>query len=277
MRNQTNRLLRVSLLPALDQNFLNMLLLFAAVGFLAQLVDGALGMAYGVLSTTVLLAFGVPPAAASASVHTAEVFTTGASGTSHILHKNIEWRLFLILAPAGIVGGIAGAYLLAGIDGEVIRPFITVYLGLIGVYMLIRAFGSVPTRRISGWFALPLGGVGGFIDAIGGGGWGPVVTSSLIGAGGAPRYVIGTVNTAEFLVTVAISTTFIVALISGHWQDALPAGNYAGAVAGLVVGGLCAAPLAGWVVRIAPRRVLTILVGLLVVSLSAYQAWQIWG
>lgn len=250
--------------------------IFAVVGFLAQIVDGALGMAYGVVSSTMLLSFGVPPAAASASVHAAEMFTTAASATSHLSHRNVDWRLFWRLAPAGIVGGILGTYVLTGVDGAMLRPFVTVYLGLLGVYILYRAFRArAPYHEHRTVFVAPLGVAGGFVDAAGGGGWGPIVTSSLIGSGGAPRYVVGTVNTVEFFVTTAVSVAFITALLTGHWQEADGIGQHLWSVAGLVVGGILAAPLAGFVVRIIPARRLMILVGGLVIALAGYQTWQL--
>jgi uncharacterized membrane protein YfcA len=262
--------------PEIDPQVLAAFALFAAVGFIAQIVDGALGMAYGVISTTVLLAFGVPPAAASASVHAAEVFTTGASGISHISHKNVDWKALALLAPAGIVGGVTGAFLLTSISGDFIRPFIIVYLGLLGVFILVRAFRAFKPAPIKIWLTPPLGLAGGFLDAVGGGGWGPTVTANLIGSGGAPRQVIGTVNTAEFFVTVAISAAFVFALVTGHWQDAGDITDHIPAVAGLVFGGVIAAPLAGLVVKVAPPKALTVAVGLLVVGLSVWQGWQIW-
>lgn len=251
-------------------------LIFAAVGFLAQIVDGALGMAYGVVSTTMLLSFGVPPAAASASVHAAEMFTTAASATSHVSHRNVDWRLFWRLAPAGILGGVMGTYVLTAIDGAVLRPFVTIYLGLLGIYILYRAFRArSPYHEHSTAFVAPLGVVGGFVDAAGGGGWGPIVTSSLIGSGGAPRYVVGTVNTVEFFVTTAVSAAFITALLTGHWDQADGIMGHVWSVAGLVVGGVLAAPLAGYVVRIIPAQRLMILVGGLVITIACYQTWQL--
>ena len=220
-------------------------LLFLVVGFLAQAVDGALGMAYGVISSSVLLALGVPPATASASVHGAEVFTTAASAGSHIWHRNVDWRLLLPLAIAGVIGGCLGAYVLTGIEGGVIKPFVIAYLALMGAYILWRAGHDIRIRRIRSWVAAPLGLIGGFLDAIGGGGWGPTVSSTLVGAGQEPRRAIGTVNTAEFFLAVAISAAFVWALVSGHWREADALLNHAAAVGGLVVGGLAAAPFAG--------------------------------
>lgn len=250
--------------------------IFMAVGFFAQIVDGALGMAYGVVSSTMLLSFGVPPAAASASVHAAEMFTTAASATSHVRNHNVNWRLFWRLAPAGIVGGIVGTYVLTSIDGAVLRPFVTVYLGLLGVFILwkaVRKPGVYKEPRTG--IVVPLGVAGGFVDSAGGGGWGPIVTSSLIGSGGAPRYIIGTVNTVEFFVTTAVSVAFITALLTGHWSEAEGIDQYFWSVAGLVVGGLIAAPLAGFVVRIIPANRLMLLVGVLVICLAGYQTWEL--
>ncbi|GHA31111.1 UPF0721 transmembrane protein [Devosia pacifica] len=250
-------------------------LLFAAVGLLAQLVDGALGMAYGVISSTMLLAFGVTPAYASASAHVAEVFTTAASATSHIRNRNIDWRLFWRLAPAGVIGGILGAYLLTSIDGNVIRPYVTFYLTLMGLYILFRAIRGVPASLPADTpLAPPLGVVGGFADAAGGGGWGPVVTSTLVGAGGTPRYVIGTVNTAEFLLAVTVSATFLIALLSGYWDEVNTLQSHLWAVLGLIVGGVVAAPFAGVLVRRIAPRTLMFAVGVLVMALAGYQTWQ---
>jgi len=250
-------------------------ILFGLVGFLGQLVDGALGMAYGVVSSTVLLSAGVAPAAASASVHSAELFTTAASGASHLWHRNVDWRLFWRLAPTGILGAVAGAYLLTGIDGAAIRPFVVAYLGIMGCVILYRAFRKAPERRLRPGLAAILGGAGGFLDAAGGGGWGPVVSGSLIGSGGSARHVIGTVNAVEFLVTLAASATFLWALLGGHWSEAEGFAEHGEAIGGLIVGGLIAAPIAGYATRIAPRQLLMVAVGLLVVALAIYQGWQL--
>ena len=252
--------------------------LFLLVGLLAQAVDGALGMAYGVISSSVLLAFGVPPSVASASVHGAEVFTTGASATSHVLHKNVEWRLFVPLAVAGVLGGVIGAYVLSGIDGDVIKPFIVAYLALMGCYILWRATRDVKPKKIRPrWVVAPLGLIGGFMDAIGGGGWGPTVSSAMVGAGEEPRRAIGTVNTAEFFLTTAISATFVWALLTGHWEEAGGLQNHAWAVGGLVVGGLVAAPFAGLITKKVPQRAMTYAVGGLLICLSVFQGLQLAG
>ena len=253
-------------------------LLFMFVGLLAQSVDGALGMAYGVISSSVLLALGVPPATASASVHAAEVFTTAASAGSHAWHRNVEWRLFIPLAVAGVIGGVLGAYVLSGIEGDIIKPFIVAYLALVGVWILWRAGHDLKPKRIRpAWIVSPLGVIGGFLDAIGGGGWGPTVSSAMVGAGQEPRRAIGTVNTAEFFLTVAISATFVWALVTGHWEEAGALEQHFAAVAGLVVGGLIAAPFAGFIVKKIPRRVLTYAVGVLLISLALFQGLQLAG
>lgn len=252
----------------MDDSFI----LFTIVGFLAQIVDGALGMAYGVVSSSVLLAFGVPPAAASASVHAAEVFTTAASAGSHVWHRNVNWRLFRVLAPVGILGGVLGAYVLTAVDGAALRPYVAAYLGIMGIYILYRAFRAVrPIDNHRMGLVVPLGAVGGFADAVGGGGWGPVVTTGLVGTGGAPREMIGTVNTVEFFLTLAVSAAFVVALLTGHWEDAGDLMAHVWAVAGLIVGGVLAAPLAGYVTRYLPQRYLMIAVGALVSLLAVYQ------
>ena len=252
-------------------------LLFLVVGILAQSVDGAIGMAYGVISSSVLLAFGVPPAMASASVHGAEVFTTAASAGSHVLHKNVEWRLFVPLAVAGIIGGCLGAYVLAGLDSDVVKPFVIAYLAIMGCWILWRAGHDIRPKRIRAWVVSPVGLVGGFLDAIGGGGWGPTVSSTLVGAGQEPRRAIGTVNTAEFFLTVAISATFVWSLVSGHWKEAGALEHHAAAVGGLVVGGLIAAPFAGVIVKRVPQRAMTYAVGAVLVLLAAFQGAQLAG
>ncbi|ESZ08464.1 sulfite exporter TauE/SafE family protein [Mesorhizobium sp. L48C026A00] len=248
--------------------------LFAIVGFLAQAVDGALGMAYGVISSTTLLAFGVSPAHASAAVHAAELFTTAASGSSHLYHRNVDWRLFWRLAPFGILGGCLGAYVLTSFDGDMIKPFVTGYLGLVGVWLVIRSFWKIPSRPVPGRFVAPLGAAGGFLDAAGGGGWGPIVTTGLLGAGGAPRYVIGTVNASEFLITLAVSLSFLLALLTGRWDVIGGATSSLASILGLIVGGLFAAPLAGLMVKRLNERVLLRSVGLLIFAQAGYQTAQ---
>lgn len=240
------------------------LLPFIMVGFAAQLVDGALGMAFGVISNTLLLSLGVPPAAASAGVHMAESFTTGVSGISHALHRNVDWRLFARLVVPGVIGGVAGAYLLASLDAETARPFVLAYLAGIGLYLLWRAWGHVHRERRPRVVA-PLGIVGGFLDAAGGGGWGPIVTSNLLVQGGNPRKVIGTVNTAEFFLTVTISIAFLLAI---GWEA------FTIATTGLLIGGVVAAPFGAMVARYARPRLLLLLVGIVLTATSLFGIWR---
>ena len=250
-------------------------LLFAAVGFAAQLVDGALGMAYGVVCSTVLLSLGVPPATSSASVHASKVFTGAASALSHLAHRNVDRKLLLWLALGGVIGGVIGAYLLTSFDGAAVKPYVVAWLGLMGVIILWRGWRGVTPRTVPFKAPLPLGFVGGLLDAMGGGGWGPTVTTTLVGSGLSPRQSIGTSNAAEFFVAVAVSSTFIFALISGHWQDAEGLRDHAWAVGGLVTGGVIAAPMAGMITKRLPARGLTWVVGLLVVGLAVYQGYQL--
>ncbi|HVI32740.1 sulfite exporter TauE/SafE family protein [Phenylobacterium sp.] len=245
--------------------------LFAAVGFAAQLVDGALGMAYGVVSTTVLLSVGVSPANASASVHAAKVFTGAASGLSHLFYRNIDWRLLRLLTLGGVVGGVFGAYVLTSVSGDAIKPYVVAWLALMGLVILWRAWKGTRPRVFSWRSPLPLGLAGGFFDAVGGGGWGPVVTSTLLGAGADPRKAIGTTNAAELFVAAATSAAFLGSLLTGHWQTAGLRGLL-WSLAGLIIGGVAAAPIAGWMTKVLPHRLLTWIVGLVVVALAGWQA-----
>ena len=185
------------------------LLPFIAVGFAAQLVDGALGMAFGVISSTLLVGvLGVPPALASQRVHIVECFTTRVAGISHLLHRNIDGSLFLRLVIPGVIGGFIGAYLLSNLDAGFVKPFVLLYLTGIGLYLLVRGI-MYPPKLKQAKLVAPLGLIGGFLDAAGGGGWGPVVTSNLLIQGADPRKVVGTVSAAEFFLTVTISAAFI--------------------------------------------------------------------
>lgn len=232
---------------------------FVAVGFLAQLVDGALGMAFGLLCTTSLLAFGLPPATASAMTHITEIFTTAASGTSHIYHRNIDWRLVLRLAPAGMIGGALGAYGVSNVEGEMLEPYVSAYLALVGIYILFKAFRPLWLREVKDW-AVPLVGFGGgALDAAGGGGWGSIVTTSLIGRGHEPKKVIGSTSLTEFVVTLTISLTFVLTL---GWSEL-------GSAIGLILGGVLAAPVGALVVKHLPVRPLMIAVALVIVVTSA--------
>jgi uncharacterized protein len=233
-------------------------LLFVAIGFLAQIIDGAAGMAYGVTASTLLLGFGVPPATSSACVHAAEVFTTGASGVSHWRLGNVRGDLIWRLAVPGMIGGAIGAYLLASLPGEVLRPYVSAYLLLMGILILWKARNRLrvsdePPRHVP---FLGLGG--GFLDAIGGGGWGPMVASTLIGQGTKPRFAIGSVNLAEFFVTATITGTFFLTIGLSLWP----------VIVGLILGGVLAAPLAAYVTRHIPDRPMMIVVGIVVVLLS---------
>lgn len=232
--------------------------LFLAIGMGAQLIDGALGLAFGVTATTFMLGFGTPPAQASAMVHVAEIFTTAASGLSHWKMRNIDWSIVRRLAVPGTIGGAIGATVLANVEGKLIAPFVTAYLAVMGLLIIVKAVRRIATLQPS-WRGMPaVGFFGGLLDAIGGGGWGPIVTSTLIGGGHAPRYVVGSVNLTEFFVTVVTSAAFAVSL---GFADILP-------VIPLILGGLLVAPFAGYLTRIVPARVLMLLVGCLVLGLS---------
>ena len=247
-----------------DGNFVEVLLPFIAVGFLAQLVDGALGMAFGVISTTLFVTLGVPPAVASAGVHTVECFTTGVSGVSHIVHRNVDWKMLLRLAVPGVIGAILGAYVLTQIDAATVKPFVLAYLAVIGLYLIWRGVRYPPHHKPPK-IVEPLGLVGGFLDAAGGGGWGPVVTGNLLVQGAEPRLAIGTVNTAEFLVATSASVTFIASL-------GLQA--FSAATLGLLIGGVAAAPIAAAVARRTRAKLLLIFVGAILTLTSIYGIYR---
>ena len=254
-------------LPELSLEHLRALAPFLAIGFFAQLVDGALGMAFGVITNTLLVSvLGLAPARASASVHLVEAFTTAASAVSHIAQRNVDWRLFSRLVFPGMVGGVAGAYLLSNIDGSVARPFVMAYLVAIGFYLLWRAWrlGHGGEHRPARVIA-PLGLVGGFLDAAGGGGWGPVVTSNLLVQGTEPRKTIGTVSAAEFFLTMTISLAFITTL-------GLEA--FTIAAIGLIIGGLLAAPLGAILVKRIPAKRLLTMVGAVLIATSLFSLWR---
>ncbi|MFC0181320.1 hypothetical protein SAMN04515674_1226 [Pseudarcicella hirudinis] len=231
---------------------------YLAVGLAAQLVDGTLGMAYGITSTSFLLGIGVPPALSSTSVHVSEMFTTGASAVSHYKFKNINKKLFKTLLIPGVIGAMSGAYLLSEVlDGDVIKPFISIYMFVLGLVILRKAIQkNVPKRKTKKVGLLAI--FGGFMDAIGGGGWGPIVTSTLLGQGRNPRYTIGSVNAAEFLITLSSGITFLWFGGVNSWQIIL----------GLVLGGIIAAPFGAILINKVPRRPLMILVGSVVIFLS---------
>jgi len=231
---------------------------FVAIGFAAQLVDGALGMAFGLISTSVLLGMGVPPATASAAVHAAEIVTTGASGYSHFRLGNVDRALFRKLVLPGVVGGVIGATALASVPGELIKPFVNAYLIVMGLVVVFKGLRRISPPSHLPRAVRPLGFCGGLFDAMGGGGWGPIVTSTLLGWGAEPRRAIGTSNAVEFFVASAVAATFVLAIGLDLWPIIL----------GLVIGGAVAAPLAAYAAKLAPPRPLMLLVGAVVIALS---------
>ena len=249
------------------------ILIFAIVGVVAQLVDGALGMAFGITATTLLIFSGLGPAHASAAVHLAEVGTTLFSGLSHWRLKNVHWPTVLALGVPGAIGAFMGAYVLSNLSTKAVEPVVSTLLVLLGAYVLVRSVAvpwktdektqPVSTTRRSRFGLAGLGLAGGFLDASGGGGWGPVTTSTLMSVGKAePRRIIGTVNTAEFLVSVSASAGFVVGMgseLSQNWQP----------VVGLLVGGAIAAPIAAWIVTIMKPEVLGGVVGALLMLLNS--------
>ncbi|MBC6794606.1 sulfite exporter TauE/SafE family protein [Corynebacterium sp. c9Ua_112] len=249
------------------------ILIFAIVGVVAQLVDGALGMAFGITATTLLIFSGLGPAHASAAVHLAEVGTTLFSGLSHWRLKNVHWPTVLALGVPGAIGAFMGAYVLSNLSTKAAEPVVSTLLVLLGAYVLVRSVAvpwkkdektqPVSTTRRSRFGLAGLGLAGGFLDASGGGGWGPVTTSTLMSVGKAePRRIIGTVNTAEFLVSVSASAGFVVGMgseLSQNWQP----------VVGLLVGGAIAAPIAAWIVTIMKPEVLGGVVGALLMLLNS--------
>jgi uncharacterized membrane protein YfcA len=238
--------------------FTEKLLFFMGVGLMAQMIDGALGMAYGATSSSLLLGLGVSPAMTSTSVHVAEVFTTGASGIAHFKLGNVNKKLFLHLLIPGMIGAVLGAYLLSDkIDGNIIKPFMSAYLMILGVLILRKALQRAKpkskTRRLG-----PLAFFGGFMDAIGGGGWGPIVTSTLLSKGRTVNYTIGSVNAAEFFISVSSAGTFLLFNGIDSWQ----------VIIGLILGGVIASPFAAVLVKKMKRKPLMIMVGVLVIAMS---------
>jgi len=235
---------------------------FVAVGFAAQLVDGLLGMGYGVVSAISLMSMGLHPASVSASIHTAEMFASGASGYHHYRFGNVNKKLFRVLLLPGIAGAVSGAYLLSRFGEQYaawVKPLLAAYLLVLGLRILTRAFRRPDKRgkvKHAGWLA----GAGGFLDSFGGGGWGPLVTSTLIANGRTPQYVIGTVSITEFFVTFSSALTFFAMLGIDHWQIIL----------GLIVGGVAAAPLAARLAGRIPTRWMFVGVGLMAI------VWSLW-
>ena len=229
-------------------------------GFLAQLVDGALGMGYGVTSATILLSAGVNLASISGSIHTAEMFASGASGYSHYKFGNVNKKMFKALIIPGVLGAVLGAVLLSKFgdtQARYLKPLMAVYTLFLGLKILINAFRTQKVQkkfRHYGWLA----GAGGFLDSFGGGGWGPLVTSTLISKGRTPKYVIGSVSITEFFVTLASALTFFTMIGISHWQ----------VIVGLIIGGLLAAPIAAKLVGKLPLKTMFIAVGALVIIWS---------
>ena len=247
------------------------LLPFILIGFAAQLIDGALGMAFGQISSTLLITMGVPPAATSAGVHIAETFTTGVSGISHVAHRNVDWRLFIRIVIPGVIGGVLGAYVLTQIDAGTAKPYVLAYLTGLGIYLFYRGVMHRHTER-QPKIVEPLGLVGGFLDAGGGGGWGAIVTTNLLVQGSNPRKTIGTVNTAEFFVTVTISATFLTTLTFVGSADDLAL--LLKATVGLLIGGVMAAPFGAMIAkRVNPDRLLTF-VGAILTLTSGYGLYR---
>jgi hypothetical protein len=234
------------------------------IGFFAQIIDGALGMAYGISATTFLLSMGTTPAIASASVHIAAVFTTGLSGIAHVKFGNVSKSLFIRLLLPGIIGAFCGVLFVTKLDGEIIKPIISLYLLVMGIFIIKKSINKKKETRIKDSKILKLALVGGFVDSAGGGGWGPIVTSTLVGAGENPRTTIGSVNFAEFFLTLATAGFFSIFITSAPWPI----------VSGLVVGGLFAAPFAAFLCKYLPIKFLMIVVGCVVSILSIVNILQ---
>ena len=249
-----------SLIQSAKSNIDKSFYLFMLAGFLAQMVDGAVGMGYGVTSTSLLMSMGVPPAAISGSVHTAEIFSSAASGYSHYRFGNVNKKLFKVLVIPGVLGAIAGAGMLVWVGekyGNLIKPFLAAYCMILGFRILYQAYKrNKKNKKVkrAGWLA----GAGGFLDSFGGGGWGPLVTSTLISKGRSPQYVIGSVSLSEFFVTLSSAMSFFVFIGITHWQ----------VIMGLMIGGAVAAPLAAKLAGKLPVRTMLICVGLMVIIWS---------
>lgn len=240
-------------------------MVWALVGFLAQTIDGALGMAYGVCSTTALVTMGVYPALASASVHTAEIFTTLASGSAHYKFGNVDRNMALHLVIPGIIGGISGAYVSTSVSGKPLSAIVGLILLVMGFIILYKfAFKNMMhfrTRELSSKTLVPLGYVAAFVDALGGGGWGPIATTTLVANDVRPNEAIGSVNFAEFFVTTSEAITFLILLGPENFNWLI--------ILGLIIGGLISAPIAAWVCKKLPYRILGILVGTIIMILNA--------
>lgn len=237
--------------------------IYFAIGFLAQMIDGALGMAYGLTTTSLLLSFGVPAVNASAITHMAECVTTFFSAVAHHQFGNIDKRLFFRLLVPGLVGSILGVLVLTHVDNNIIKPIIGCYLLIMGLTVLLKAFVVFPPREM-GRHLITLGLGGGFMDAVGGGGWGPIVTSTLLAKGHHPRMTIGSVNAVEFFVAVTASIAFFVNQVIIGWEIILA----------LALGGAIAAPFGAFLCKHIPVKVLLLLTGSLIVLLSTRVLWM---
>jgi hypothetical protein len=233
--------------------------IYIVAGFVAQMIDGALGMAYGVTASSFLLSVGVSPAASSASVHASEIVTSGVSGLMHLRFGNVNTKLFKLLLLPGVLGAIVGAYILSFAEqyNNFIKPVVAFYTLFLGYLILMKALKRDSVRKKITKIP-PLAFVGGFLDSIGGGGWGPIVSSTLIARGRNPRYTIGSANLAEFFVAFASSVTFITMIGLSHWTI----------IAGLIIGGVVAAPIAAYFANKIPIRTMMILVGIVVIVVS---------
>ncbi|MES0856485.1 sulfite exporter TauE/SafE family protein [Geobacillus sp. G4] len=251
------------------------LIVFVFVGFIAQLIDGSLGMAYGVTSSTLLLTFGIAPAVASASVHLAEVVTTAASGASHWKFGNVDRRMAFRLIIPGSVGAFVGACFLSNLPGDLIKPYVSLFLLALGFYIIYRFLvlngraPSTPGKQWSNKQLVPLGLVAGFLDATGGGGWGPIATPVLLANKSMEaRKVVGTVDTSEFAVALSATLGFVISLgweqVNWHW------------VLTLMAGGVVAAPIAAWLVRKLPSHLLGVLVGGLIILTNVRTLLHAW-
>lgn len=237
------------------------ILWFILAGFIAQLIDGALGIAYGVSCSTLLMNFGVPPKISTAAVHTAEIFTTGASGLSHLLMKNVDLKLLLRLVIPGIIGSICGAYLISNIfNGEKIKPYISGYLLILGLIILYKSFYYKSKKKVELKNIELLAIFGGFFDAIGGGGWGPIVTSNIIKQGKSPKKAIGTVNTTEFFIAFSSTGIFLFFIGINSWKI----------IIGLAIGGILAAPIGAYIIRFITPKFLMFIISITIIIVQSY-------
>ncbi len=246
------------------------LLEFALVGFLAQLVDGSLGMGFGVISSAVLLAHGVPPPLVSASVNAAKMPTGATAALSNYYHRNINWTLVLALAIFGSVGGILGASVLSGLKGPALQYLVNTYLVLIGAYIVCRGLSGIAPRLIKRGRVRLIGFCGGLIEGIGGS-WGPIVNTGLLGSGVESRYAIGSTNVSEFIVSAVVFSALSISFLLGCWGHGTDWSAVVVTVAGLAIGGLPAAFFGGWLAKRAPRRPLTIAVGVFAIGVAIYR------